>query len=115
MFTTPRSLQGIVPFEGKGLHAPFPLGAAFSYVVPPGTTAQAMYFRGGNSTSELICVILMRDGAPTRYFPIGARAATHVPFRVVEDLPPDTHLELHLAAPDGLAGTLVADFGVVEI
>jgi hypothetical protein len=115
MFHTPRFLQGIVPFEGKGLDSPFSLGASFSYVVPPGTTAQPLYFRGGNSTGELICLILMRDAAPMRYFPVGAKGALHAPLRVVQDLPAGTTIELHLAAPAGLVGVLVADLGIVEI
>ncbi|MCK9893260.1 molybdopterin oxidoreductase [Frankia sp. AgB32] len=115
MFTTPRFLQGIVPFEGRGLDAPFSLGAQFSYVVPAGITAQPLYFRGGNSTDELVCAILQRDGTPMRYFPIGARASVHVPLRVIQDLTPETHVELHLAAPAGLVGTLVADVGIVEL
>ncbi|CAO5193417.1 Molybdopterin oxidoreductase [Frankia sp. AiPs1] len=115
MLTTPRFLQGIVPFEGRGLGAPFSLGASFAYVVPEGITAQPLYFRGGNSTNELICAILHRDGQPMRYFPIGARASVHVPLRVIEDLAPATRVELLLAAPEGLRGTLVADVGIVEL
>ena len=34
---------------------------------------------------------------------------------VVEDLDEGTVLELHLAAPDGLAGTVVVDLGLVEV
>ena len=44
------------------------------YTVPAGVVAQAVYFRGGNAADELVCVVLMRDGAPMRYFPIGAKA-----------------------------------------
>ena len=40
---------------------------------PTGVSAQALYFRGGNSTDELVTVVLMRDGEPMRYFPIGAQ------------------------------------------
>ena len=57
----------------------------------------------------------MRDGQPMRYFPIGSRESTHVALRVVEDLLSDTQVELHAAAPEGLSGTLVVDFGMVEI
>ena len=77
--------------------------------------AQALYFRGGNTTDELITVVLMRDGVPMRYFPIGAKADVHVPLRVVEDLEGGTAVELHLAAPDGLTGTVVVDLGLVEV
>ena len=97
------------------MEKPFLLDPALSYVVPLGATAQPLYFRGGNSTGELVCVVLMRDGVPMRYFPVGARETTHVALRVVEDLESDTRVELHLAAPEGLTGTLVVDFGMVEI
>lgn len=115
MQTTPRFLQGVYAFEGQGLEKPFLLGPALTYVVPLGSTAQPLYFRGGNSTAELVCVVLMRDGQPMRYFPIGARESTHVALRVVEDLLSDTQVELHVAAPEGVSGTLVVDFGMVEI
>ena len=32
-------------------------------------------------------------------FPVGARGAVHVPLAVVEDIFPETVLELHVAAP----------------
>jgi hypothetical protein len=115
MHTTPRFLQGVYAFEGQGMEKPFLLDPTLSYVVPLGATVQPLYFRGGNSTGELVCVVLMRDGVPMRYFPIGARETTHVALRVVEDLESDTRVELHLAAPEGLTGTLVVDFGMVEI
>ena len=84
-------------------------------MVPDGTVAQALYFRGGNTTDELVTVVLMRDGVPMRYFPIGAKSDVHVPLRVVEDLEGGTAVELYLAAPDGLAGTVVVDLGLVEV
>ena len=62
-----------------------------------------------------VCVVLMRDGQARRYFPIGARGDVHVPLRVVEDLDSGTAVELHLAAPAGVTGTLIVDFGLVEV
>ncbi len=115
MHSTPRFLQGAYPFEGQGLDKPSPLAPAMSYVVPAGVTGQPVYFRGGNSSDEMICVVLVRDGAPMRWFPIGARSATHVALRVVEDLLADSRLELHVAAPEGLVGTVVVDLGLVEV
>jgi assimilatory nitrate reductase catalytic subunit len=115
MHTTPRFLQGVFPFAGEGLEKPILLAPSLSYMVPLGATAQPLYFRGGNSTDELICAVLMRDGTPMRYFPIGAKSATHVALRVVEDLLSDTRVELHIAAPEGLVGTIVVDLGIVEI
>jgi assimilatory nitrate reductase catalytic subunit len=113
--TTSRFLQGIFPFEGQGLDKPEPIDDALRYVVPFGTTAQALYFRGGNSSDVMVSVVLMRDGVPMRYFPLGARDGTHVALRVVEDLDGGTALELWLAAPDGVSGQVVVDFGLVEV
>ena len=107
--------QGIFAFEGQGLEKPAPVDESLRYVVPLGATAQALYFRGGNSSAELIAVVLLRDGVPMRYFPIGARAESHVVLRVVEDLDGGTELELQLAAPDGVTGSVVIDFGLVEV
>ncbi len=115
MHSTPRFLQGVFAFEGRGIDQPFPLGGALSYTVPDGVTAQVVYFRGGNTAAELVYLVLMRDGQPMRYFPIGAKADVHVPLRVVEDLDSGTVLELHLAAPESVAGAVVVDLGLVEV
>jgi hypothetical protein len=50
-----------------------------------------------------------------RYFPVGARSDTHVALAVVEDIEDGSVLELHLAAPVGLTGTVVVDLGLVEV
>lgn len=113
--STPRFLQGAFAFEGAGLDKPELIDDSLRYVVPAGAIAQPVYFRGGNSTDELITVVLFRDGAPMRYFPIAAKCATHVALRVVEDLLGDTVLELCVAAPAGISGTVVVDLGLVEI
>ncbi len=115
MHTKNRFLQGIYPFRGEGIDKPAPLHADLTYVVPDGSVAQALYFRGGNTSDEVITVVLMRDGVPMRYFPIGARSDVHVPLRVVEDLEGGTAVELYLAAVDGLSGTVIVDLGLVEV
>jgi assimilatory nitrate reductase catalytic subunit len=108
-------LQGIFPFEGLGMDKPALIDDALQYVVPFGATAQALYFRGGNSSDAMVAVVLLRAGLPMRYFPIGARDGTHVVLRVVEDLDGGTELELRLAAPEGVTGSVVIDFGLVEV
>ena len=113
--STPRFLQGVFAFEGKGLDQPVPIDGGLSFVVPDGVVAQAVYFRGGNSSGELICVALVRDGKPMRLFPIGAKGDVHVPLRVVEDLASGTAVELHLSAPAGVTGSVVVDLGLVEV
>jgi hypothetical protein len=113
--STPRFLQGAFTFDGKGYDSPALLDGSLRYVVPAGSITQPVYFRGGNSTDELVSVVLMRDGAPMRYFPIGAKGDVHVPLRVVEDLIADTVIEVFIAAPDGVSGTVFIDIGLVEI
>lgn len=113
--STPRFLQGSFDFEGNGLDKPMPIDAGLRYVVPAGAIAQPVYFRGGNSSDEMVTAVLIRDGRPMRYFPIAAKGATHVALRVVEDILGDTVLELFVAAPAGCTGTLIVDLGLVEI
>ncbi len=115
MHSTPRFLQGVFPFEGHGLQKPFLLDPSLTYVVPPGIATQPVYVRAGNSTSELIYLVLLRDGTPMRYFPVGAKGDIHVPLRVVEDLLGDARIEVHVAAPEGTAGTVVVDLGLIEV
>jgi hypothetical protein len=113
--STPRFLQGVFSFTGDGYDVPAPLNPALSYKVPFDKRAQAIYMRLGNSSGELIYLALLVDGKPVRLFPVSAKGAAHVPLAVVEDLQPDSLIELHLAAPAGCSGTVVVDFGLVEI
>ena len=111
--STPRILTGMHEFAGAGYASPVPLGV--SYIVSADRRAQLVYFRAGNSTAEMVAVVLMRDGEPMRSFPIGAKGAVHVPLAVVEDLSPETKLDLLIAAPAGTRGTVALDLGLVEI
>ncbi len=115
MKSTPRFLQGVYPITGEGLDKPGPVDPALRYTVPAGANAQALYFRGGNSTDHLVYVLLVRDGVPVRWFPIGAKGDVHVPLRVVEDMPGGTVVELQAAAPIGVTGELIVDLGLVEV
>ncbi len=113
--STPRVVTGIFRFQGAGYERMDLLHARLSYTVPPDKRAQLIYFRAGNSSPEMICLALLRNGQPMRFFPIGAKAAEHVSLAVVEDLPPDAKLEVFIAAPEGVAGTIALDMGLVEI
>ena len=114
MNPTPRFISGVFPFEGRGLDAPAALGKA-SYSVPADKRAQFVYFRAGNSLDELVYLVLMRDGKPMRYFPIGAKTSLHVPLAVVEDIFPESKLEVYFAAPKGAVGSFVLDIGLLEL
>jgi assimilatory nitrate reductase catalytic subunit len=115
MSSTFHFLQGIFPFAGTGLEKPSALDPSLRWQVPEGARGQVLYFRGGNSSGELVALVLLRSGVPMRYFPIGARGDVHVPLRVVEDVEPGEVLELHLSAPEGVLGTVVVDLGLVEV
>ena len=75
-----------------------------------------VYFRAGNSAAEMITTradARRRDDAPVPDRRQGL--LVHIPLVVVEDLTPDTKLELLVAAPSGTSGTLALDMGLVEI
>jgi hypothetical protein len=111
----PVFLQGLYPFEGAGLDKPLPFTPAIAYKVPFDKRAQLIYFRAGNSSPEMIYLLFQRDGKPMRYFPIGAKGATHVSLAVVEDLQPETALDVLVAAPEKLKGQVLLDIGLMEI
>ena len=112
--SSPQFLQGVFSFQGRGLQEPFLLDPGLVYTVPADREAQLVYFRAGNASAHLIYVVMMRDGEPMRYFPIGAESDTHIALRVVEDLLANTRLEVHVAAREG-AGQVILDVGLVEI
>ena len=113
--STPRFLQGAFSFTGAGYAKPALLDPSLVYVVPADKRAQLIYLRGGTSTAELATITLMQDGKAARMFPVGAKAGIHVPLAVVEDLQPDTRIEVFFAAAEGVSGTMVLDLGIIEI
>ena len=109
--STPRILTGMYAFDGRGYDTPVALGVTYS--VPGDRRAQMIYFRAGSSASEMVAVVLTRDGTPMRVFPIGAKGAVHIP--VVVYLAPVTTRQGLSAARAGAGGTLALDVGMVEI
>jgi hypothetical protein len=95
--STPRIITGIFGFTGAGYDNPVVPQGLPSYSVPDDKRAQLVYLRAGNSTDEMIVLI------------------QHVSLAVIEDLFPDTKLDVQIAAPDGLSGMLALDMGLVEI
>ncbi|BDI28079.1 hypothetical protein CCAX7_001300 [Capsulimonas corticalis] len=112
---TPRFLQGVYPFAGRGVFDLAPLNEALSYTVPKGKVAQVQYFRAGNLSDDILYLAISTNGSPVRYFPVGPKSDNHVPLAIVEDHPAGTRIEVCLAAPRGLTGTVVLDVGLVEI
>ncbi len=115
METTPRFLNGVYSFTGNGLENAAPLGTGLAYTVPSDKRSQLIYFRAGNSADAMVCVSLMRDGKAMRLFPIGAKGAVHVPLAVVEDLLPDSEVQVFVSAPAGSSGQIVLDIGLIEV
>ena len=111
----PNFIQGLYSFEGRGLNTPVAFDPPIAYTVPFAKRSQLIYFRAGNSSAEMIFVVLMRRSEPLRYFPIGAKGAVHVPLAVVEDLNPETRLDVMIGAPEGVHGSILLDIGFVEI
>ncbi len=92
-----------------------PLDAELTYMVPDGVVAQAVYFRGGNTTDELI----MRRADPGRradaLLPDRRQERLHVPLRVVEDLDGRHRRRAAARRAGGVTGTVVVDLGLVEV
>ena len=115
MLEKPAFIQGLFAFEGRGLDKPLSIPAPARYTVPQDRRSQTIYFRAGNSSNELIYLILTRNGQSMRYFPVGARSAIHVPLAVVEDLAPGSVVEVLAGAPQGTAVNVVLDVGFMEV
>ena len=111
---TPRFLQGVFPFAGRGFFDLGPLNDALCYQVPLGKSAEVIYFRAGNLSDDLLYLALSVNGQPVRYFPVGPKADFHVPLSIVETHPAGSRIEVCLAAPRGLTGSVVVDVGILE-
>jgi hypothetical protein len=115
MSETAKFIQGVFSFRGVGLAQSVPLSPVAAYKVPFDKRAQLIYLRAGNSSADMIYVALKRGGKGIRFFPIGAKGAIHVPLSIVEDIEPESELELCIGAPEGLEGSLLLDMGLLEV
>ncbi|WP_036264267.1 molybdopterin oxidoreductase [Methylocapsa aurea] len=114
MAETPRFMQGVYQFEGKGLDKPLPPQSKIAYTVPGDKRVRPIYVRAGNSSAEMVCLVLTSNGDPIRYCPIGAKSGIDVGLHVIEERGPGTALEVLVAAPEGVKGTVVIDVGLME-
>lgn len=111
---TPRFLQGVYPFAGRGLFEIALLDDQLTYLVPEGKTARVVYFRAGNASDQLVYMAVAVNGTPVRYFPVGPNADIHVPLAIVDTHPSGEKIAVLFAAPRGTTGTLIVDVGIVE-
>ncbi len=115
MFEVHRFIQGMFAFEGRGLEAPVGLEPKAVYQVPPDKRVQLIYCRVGNPTPEFLYLVLQRDGKPMRLIPCGGKTGMNVPLSIIDDILPDSVIELVIAAPEGLTAKVMIDLGFVEI
>lgn len=115
MLEKPTFIQGVFVFDGRGLDHAESFNPPVSYTVPADKRSQTIYFRAGNASAEMIYLVLTAGGKPIRYFPVGAKSAMHVSLAVVEDLSPETKVEILAAGPAGLKASVVLDIGFMEI
>ena len=115
MLEKPTFIQGLFAWEGQGLDLATPFNPPVAYQVPADKRAQAIYFRAGNASPEMIYLVLTSGGRPMRYFPVGAKGAVHVPLAVLEDISPGSKVEILVAAPKGLKSQVLIDAGFMEI
>ena len=111
---TPRFLQGVYPFAGRGFFEVGPLNDALCYRVPEDAKAEIIYFRAGNLSDDLIYLALCVNSLPIRYFPVGPKADVHVPLSITETYPAGSKVEVGFAASRGLSGSVVVDVGILE-
>lgn len=111
--TKPAFIQGTFKFKGEGFEAPVSLYGA-TYTVPKNKRSQLVYFRAGQSSDDTINLILERNGETMRFFPLGMKSAMHFPLAIQEFLEPGSALELKIAAPLNLHGSLFVDLGFIE-
>jgi hypothetical protein len=68
-----------------------------------------------NAAPRMIYRVLTRNGEPMRYVPVGPKRTSHGPLAVVEELSPESRMEVPVAAPVGLESSLLVDAGFMEI
>lgn len=115
MNETPHFIQGVFQFRGAGLGKFVPLEPSAKHRVAFDKRAQLIYLRAGNASTELVCLSLLRQKQVMRLFPLGAKSSLHVQLAIVEDIDPESELELCIGAPEGLTGSIVVDMGLTEI
>ncbi len=111
----PRFLQGVFPFIGRGLFEQEQVDDSLCYTTPAACEAEITYVRAGNFSDEMLYLILAADGAPLRYFPLGAGASCHIELAIVERHRAGSRIQMNFAAPLALRGTIVLDIGLLEI
>jgi hypothetical protein len=114
METTARFLNGVYPFEGKGLDAPYPLADALTYTVPADKRAAHLPARRQ---------LLRRAGQPDPHarrqadaaVPGGRQGGSARPARRGGGHLPEAKIEVFVAAPQGASGQVVLDVGIMEV
>jgi hypothetical protein len=115
MIETPKFVQGVFVYKGRGLSQSVPLNPPARHKVSFDKRAQLIYLRAGNSIDSMIYLALYKGEKAMRFFPIGAKGAIHVPLAIVEDIDPESELEVRVGAPEGADGVVLVDLGLLEL
>ena len=101
MITTHTFPAGRLPLRGRGPRQAGPARRRAEPTSSGGVDQPAAVLPGRQRHRRAVTVVLMRDGVPMRYFPIGAKGDVHVPLRVVEDLDGGTASSCTSSRPTG--------------
>lgn len=78
-------------------------------------SARVRLVRGGRLSDDLVYICVTANGTPIRYFPTGPKGDAHVMLAIVEQHLAGVRLDVCLAAPRGLVGSVVVDVGFIEL
>ncbi len=94
LLDTPKFLQGVYRFEGRGLENPVSFDPKGRVRSSPRQAGTAILFPRGQFLARDDLSGLMRNDKPMRYCPLGAKGALDVGFHVIEETAPGTVLEV---------------------
>lgn len=109
----PILLQGTFDFPATGLKTPDLLSKKLVYTVPIGHVLGVRYIRVGNISDGMVIVSTVVNGLPHRIIPCAANNVIHVPFAIVDPIPPGSQIEIYVASDHG--GTAVIDCGCLQM
>lgn len=109
----PILLQGTFDFPATGLKTPELLSKKLVHTVPIGSVLGVRYLRVGNVSDGMLVVSTVVNGLPHRIVPCAANDVIHVPFAIVDPIPPGSQIEIYVASIS--SGTAVIDCGCLQM
>lgn len=109
----PILLQGTFDFPATGLKTPALLSKKLVHTVPIGHVLGIRYLRVGNVSDGMVVVSTVVNGLPHRIVPCAANDVIHVPFAIVDPIPPGSQIEIYIASTS--SGMAVIDCGCLQM